>query len=231
LAHSRGARVFSDQAQYLSSHREDVQAVDVDFAAFSAHKLGGPFGLGVLYGKENLLNRLGRYKVGGGAIKSVNFDGARATAVYLDAPMRLEPGVPDFAAAVGLSEALKLLTSLPPDAVRAHVGGLARRAAEKLAKLSEIKVLGDPSRLAEGALVSFSPVHAEFSMTDLNLFLNHELGDRFIAVRAGEHCAHLLHRAYRLAGTVRASFFAYNTPAEVDLYVDAVETYAKAACA
>lgn len=231
LAHGRGAYVLSDQAQYLSSHREDVRAVNVDFAAFSAHKLGGPFGLGVLYGKENLLNRLGRYKVGGGAVKSVSWTGERPEVVYLDAPMRFEAGVANFGAAVGLIEALKLLTSLPPEALRAHVGGLARRAAAGLADIPQIKVLGDPDQIADGSLVSFYPVDGNFSITDFNLFLNHELGDHFIAVRSGEHCAHLLHQSYKLPGTVRASFFAYNTIAEVDLYVAAVNAYVKAACA
>lgn len=231
LTHRRGAYVFADLAQYLSSHREDVQAVNVDFAAFSAHKLGGPFGLGVLYGKENLLNRLGRYKVGGGAVKSVSWTGEAPEVVYLDAPMRFEAGVADFGAAVGFTEALKLLSGLPQDALRAHVGGLARRAAAGLARIPQIKVLGDPARLAEGSLVSFYPADENFSATDFNLFLNHELGDHFIAVRSGEHCAHLLHRSYKLPATVRASFFAYNTAAEVDLYVAAVEAYVKAACA
>ena len=212
LAHGKGAYVLADEAQFLSSHREDVQATNVDFAAFSSHKLGGPFGLGVLYGKENLLNRLGRYKVGGGTVKSVSWDGAASPEViYLDAPMRFEAGVADFGAAVGFTEALKLLMGLPQEALRAHVAALVRRAAEGLARLPEIKVLGESAQLAEGALVSFYPLHKEFSTTDLNLYLNHELGDHFIAVRAGEHCAHLLHQSLKLPATVRASFFGYNT--------------------
>lgn len=225
-AHAKGARVFSDEAQYLSSHRENVRAVDVDFIAFSAHKLGGPFGLGVLYGKENLLNGLGHYKVGGGAVKSVEWAGASPSVFYLDAPMRFEAGVANFGAFGALTAALSFLEGLPAEALRAHVGGLARRMAESLRRRAYLRVLGKPEDIAQGSLVSFHPLDERFSLTDFNLYLNHELEGRFIAVRAGEHCAHLLHRGHGLPATMRASFFAYNTPEEVDLFLSALDAYA-----
>lgn len=230
-AHKQGARVFIDDAQFLSSHREDVRALNADFVAFSAHKLGGPFGLGVLYGKEQELNRLGCYKVGGGAVKSVVWRGERPEVEYLDAPMRFEPGVANFAAFPGLTAALELLGSWPEKELRAHVGGLVRRLCARLAAIPSVRVVGRPEHLAEGALVSFAPAHPEFSAQDFNLFLNHELPGRFVAVRAGEHCAHLLHQSLGLEGTIRASFFAYNTAEDVDVLADAVESYAREACA
>ncbi len=231
LAHSKGARVLADMAQYLPTHREDVAARDVDFAAFSGHKLGAPFGIGALYGKERLLNSLGPVRVGGGTVRAVAWGGSGLPEVsFLDAPQRLEGGVGNFAGAVGLAEAIRYSRELPETLVRAHLAGLVRRAADGLSRYSQVRVLGRPERLAEGSLVSFVPVHPEFSVADFNLFLNHELDGRFIAVRAGEHCAHLLHRSLKIAATVRASFFAYNTAEEVDLYVDAVGAYLKEAC-
>ncbi|MDE2491896.1 MAG: aminotransferase class V-fold PLP-dependent enzyme, partial [Elusimicrobia bacterium] len=108
IARRRGARVFVDDAQYLGSHLEDASTLGADFIAFSAHKLGGPFGIGVLWGRETELNRLRHYKVGGGTIKSLRWDGKTGTpeAEYLDAPMRFEAGVQDFGGAAGLRAAL-----------------------------------------------------------------------------------------------------------------------------
>lgn len=230
MAHRHGALVLADDAQYLSSHRENVTEVNVDFAAFSSHKIGGPFGLGVLYGKENLLNRLGHYKVGGGTVKSVQWRSADPEVEYLDAPMRFEAGVPNFGGVVGFAEAVKFIQAIPQEALRAHVAGLVRRAAAGLARFSQIKVLGRTDDLTEGSLVSFYPVHENFSAADFNLYLNHELKSRFIAVRVGEHCAHLLHQSLGIGATVRLSFFAYNTEQEVDVFLDALEGYVKAAC-
>lgn len=232
IARAKGARVFVDDAQFVSSHREDVRATQADFAAFSAHKIGGPFGLGVLFGKEQELNRLRHYKVGGGTVKSVKWDGKALPEVrYLDAPMRFEAGVANFGAFGGLVEAYNLLKSVPEKELRAHVSGLVRRACEGLSKLDGISIVGDPAHLESGSLVSFAATHAGFSIPDFNLYLNHELKDKFIAVRAGEHCAHLLHQSLGLESTVRLSFFAYNTPADVDAFVDALKGYLVEACA
>lgn len=231
LAKRRGARVLVDDAQYLGTHREDVSTLGADFVAFSAHKLGGPFGLGVLWGHETELNRLGFYKLGGGTVKSVSWDLAGTPeAVYLDAPMRLEAGVQDFGGAIGLREALALREELPERALREHVAGLVRRAAEGLARVPEVRVLGRPEDLATGSLASFVPAHPDFSPVDFNLYLNHELPGRFVAVRVGEHCAHLQHRRLGVGATVRASFAPYNIPEEADLFVDAVASYAAEAC-
>lgn len=231
LAHKAGAKVLVDDAQYLSSHREDVRAHGADFAVFSAHKLGGPFGTGVLYGKEHLLNGLSPWKVGGGTVKDVAWSRGGPKVDYLDAPRRLEAGVPNYAGILGLAEAAAWLQSLPPDGLRAHAASLVDRLAGRLEKVPEIRVLGRRENLRQGSLVSFHPIHPGFSPTDLNIFLNNELPGRFVAVRVGEHCAHLAHQKLSPRATVRASFFAYTIAEEVDVFADAVEAYARAACA
>ena len=227
-AHAKGARVFVDDAQFVSSHRESVGSIQADFVAFSAHKIGGPFGLGVLYGKEQELNRLGHYKVGGGSVKAVRWDGKGLPEVtYLDAPMRLEAGVANFAAFHGLTEAIRFLQALPEAALRAHIAALVRRAAWGISALPGLGLVGRLEDLEQGSLVSFYPTDDRFSIPDFNLYLNHELGDRFIAVRAGEHCAHLLHQSLGIPATIRLSFFAYNTSEEIDAFLEALRGYLK----
>lgn len=231
LARRKGARTFVDDAQYLGTHREDVSTLGADFVAFSGHKIGGPFGVGVLWGREQELNRLNHYKVGGGTIKSLAWDGEGVPEpAYLDAPMRFEAGVQNFGGALGLHEALLGREEIPQAALRAHVAALVRRLAAGLGRVPQIRVLGRPQDLEQGSLVSFVPNHPDFSPVDFNLFLNHELPGRFVAVRVGEHCAHLLHRRLNAGATVRASLGAYNTEEEVDLYLDAVRSYALEAC-
>ncbi len=231
LARRKGVKVFVDDAQYLGTHREDVATLGADYVAFSAHKLGGPFGIGVLWGHETELNRLTTWKLGGGTVKSVSWDlTGPVEPVWLDAPGRFEAGVQNFGGAVGLHEALKVRESLPAAGIRSHVGGLARRVAEGLAQIPEIRVLGRPEDLEKGSLVTFAAEHPEFSPVDFNLYLNHELPGRFVAIRVGEHCAHLQHRRLGVDATVRASLGAYNTAAEADLFVDAVRSYAQEAC-
>lgn len=232
LAKRKGARMLVDDAQYLGTHLEDVSTLGADFVAFSAHKLGGPFGTGVLWGHEVELNRLNHYKLGGGTVKDISWDGKQSLPVptYLDAPMRFEAGVQDFGGAIGLHEALELRRALDPAALRAHVSSLVSRTVEKLSSVPEVRVLGRPEQLARGSLVTFVPNHPDFSPPDFNLFLNHELDGRFIAVRVGEHCAHLQHRRLGVDATVRASFGPYSTEAEADLFADAVESFAKEAC-
>ena len=232
IARRRGARTFVDDAQYLGTHRENVATLGADFVAFSGHKIGGPFGVGVLWGRETELNRLRPWKVGGGTVKSVLWDGTDSAprAVYLDAPARLEAGVPNFGGAVGLRAAISEREELPEAALRAHAAALVRRASQGLAKISHIRVLGREDDMAQGSLISFAPKHPDFMPADFNIFLNNEIPGRFVAVRVGEHCAHLLHRGLAVESTVRASFGPYNTEDEIDLYVDAVSSYAREAC-
>jgi cysteine desulfurase/selenocysteine lyase len=229
IAHAKGAKILIDDAQYLASHRHDVRATNVDFVAFSAHKIGGPFGIGALYGKEHLLNRLGHNKIGGGTVKDIKRDGDAVEAVYLDAPMRFEAGVQNFGGAAAFGDALDHLTALPQRAVRSHIEKLVRRMIAGLQKIPQVKILGDPEVLAEGSLVSFYPTDETISPRDFALYINHELPERYIALRVGEHCAHLLHKTQRISGTIRTSFAAYNTEEEVDFFLAGLASYIKEA--
>lgn len=230
IAHSRGACILVDDAQYLSSHRAAVRSADMDFSIFSAHKLGGPFGVGVLYGKEPLLNRLGVYKAGGGMVRSVRRQGDAVRADYLDAPARFEAGVQNLGGIIGWRSAIRFLRGFPAAGMRRHVADLVERAVAGLAGCREIEILGDPARLPEGAIVSFRPTHKRFSPVDFNLYLNHELQDRFIAIRIGEHCAHLAHQGLGIPASLRLSFFPYNLPSEVDMFCSALDAYLNEAC-
>ena len=232
LSHAKGARIFVDDAQFVSSRRENVAATQADFSAFSAHKIGGPFGLGVLFGKEQELNRLRHYKVGGGTVKSVSWDGKGMPEVkYLDAPMRFEAGVANFGALAGLSAAIDLLGGLDQAQVRAHVASLVRRTVNGLLKIPHLRIVGDPAQLESGSLVSFYSTSSDFDLTDLNIYLNQELRGHFVALRSGEHCAHLLHQSLGIPATMRVSFFAYNTETEVDAFLEGLESYVKEAVA
>ena len=228
LCRRRGAKLLLDEAQYLSSHREDVRATGADFIAFSAHKLGGPFGVGVLWGEDRALNALRPGKPGGGTVKDVVLEGGRPVARWLDAPMRHEAGVPNIPGALAFETALALVSSWDPAAVRAHMAALVRRVAQGVARVDGAEVVGDPEALEEGALVSMRFSDPALSIKDFNLYLNHELDGRFVAVRAGEHCAHLLHATLGCGETLRASFFAYTAPEEADVFVAALEAYVRA---
>lgn len=229
-AHAKGALVLVDDAQYLSSHREDVRSSDVDFAAFSAHKLGGPFGIGALYGKEHLLNRLRGARVGGGTVRDIERKRGAVSADYLDAPAGLEAGIQNLGGAVAFAAAVRLLRELPAAAVREHIAGLVRRTARGAARIRQVRLLADPEFLSRGSIVSLRPAHPSFSSADFNMFLNHELKGACVAVRVGEHCAHILHKRIGAPATVRVSFFAYNTAEEVDIFLGALRAYVREAC-
>jgi cysteine desulfurase/selenocysteine lyase len=224
-AHRAGAKVAVDAAQYVPTHRVDVQADDVDFLAFSAHKLGGPFGVGVLYGKEPLLNGLGHYRVGGGAVRDLAGRGPRWDAAYLDSPRRFEAGVQNVAGWIGLEAAIDYWATIGMEAVRAHVSGLVSRAAEGLSAVPGLRVLGRPEHRPEGSLVSAGPEDPEVSLQDLSLYLSHELQGRSVAIRVGQHCAHLLYRSAGLKDTLRLSFHAFNTEEEVDFAVRGIAEF------
>lgn len=228
LAHRKGAKVLLDDAQWMATHREDVQALDVDFAAFSAHKMGGPFGVGVLYGKEHLLNRLDVSKVGGGTVKDVYLKDGDWNVDYLDAPLKFEAGIPNYAGILGLAAAIALLRETGPETLRSQVEALVAEAAARLAGTAGVRLLGRPEELRKGALVSFVPDHPEFSVPDFNLFLNHELPEHVVAIRVGEHCAHLLHRSQGVAASARLSFFGYNTRQELDVFFSGLNAYLEA---
>jgi len=210
LAHAAGAQVLIDGCQGVVHSRVDVKALDVDYYVFSGHKLYGPTGIGVLYGKAERLAALPPYQGGGEMIGSVSMD----VITYADPPHRFEAGTPAILEAVGLGAAIEWLNGLDRDAIFAHEHALYARVAEHLRGVNGLQILGEAP--GKGAVLSFTVegIHAH----DLAQVL-----DRYgVAVRAGTHCAEPLMRRFGVTSSARASFALYNTEAEADAFVDAL---------
>lgn len=210
-AHGVGAPVLIDGAQGAPHAVVDVQDLDCDFYAFSGHKLYGPTGVGVLYGKADLLEAMPPYQGGGDMILSVSFEKTE----YNVLPYKFEAGTPHIAGVVGLGAAVDYLEALGLDAVAAHEDRLLAHAVERLARTPGVRFIGTPERRA--SLVSFvlDGVHAH----DVGTILDRE----GVAVRTGHHCAMPVMERYGVPATVRASFGCYNTETEVDALADGLE--------
>lgn len=210
LAHAWGAPVLLDGCQGVVHTKVDVKALDVDFYLFSGHKLYGPTGIGVLYGKAERLAALPPYQGGGEMIGSVALD----KITYADPPHRFEAGTPAILEAVGLGAAIEWLNGLDRDAVFAHEHALYERVAERLRGVNGVRILGEAP--GKGAVLSFTVEGAHAH--DIAQVL-----DRYgVAVRAGTHCAEPLMRRFGVTSSARASFALYNTEAEADAFVDAL---------
>jgi cysteine desulfurase/selenocysteine lyase len=216
LAHSVGALFLVDGAQSVPHHPVDVAELDADFLAFSGHKMLGPLGLGVLYGKYAALDALPPYLTGGSMIEVVRME----ETTFLPPPARFEPGVPPVAQAAGLGAAVDYLTELGMENVVAHEESLTAHALDALREIDGVRILGPLTIENRGGTVAFDVegVHSH----DVGQVLD-ELG---IAIRTGHHCAWPLHRALHCQASNRASFYIYNTHAEVDALADGVR-YAK----
>jgi cysteine desulfurase/selenocysteine lyase len=212
LAHARGALVVLDACQSAPHRRLDLAALDVDFAAFSGHKMLGPTGIGVLYGRAELLNALPPFRTGGSMITTVTMEGAE----FLPAPQRFEAGTQPVSQAVALAEAIRYLERVGMDRIAAHGDTLAQRMLAGLAEIPGIRVVGPELGVPRAGLVSFdvAGVHAH----DVGQYLDAQ----GIAVRVGHHCAQPLHRRLGLTATTRASTYLYTTEAEVDRFLAAV---------
>ncbi|WP_117369930.1 aminotransferase class V-fold PLP-dependent enzyme [Natrarchaeobaculum sulfurireducens] len=213
LAHDHGALAFIDGAQAVPNRPVDVGEIDADFYAFSGHKMAGPTGIGVLYGKEALFEELEPYLYGGGMIRKVTFE----ESTWADLPWKFEPGTPPIAEAVGLHAAIDWLEDLGMDRIRQHEEELAAYAYDQLAAEGDVDLYGPEGGPDRGGLVSFNleGVHAH----DLTSILN----DHTIAVRAGDHCTQPLHDKLGVPASTRASFYVYNTREEVDKLVAALD--------
>ena len=209
-AHAVGAAVLLDGAQAIVHGGVDVQALDVDFYVFSGHKLYGPTGIGVLYGKAERLAAMPPYQGGGEMIGEVALDHI----TYADPPHRFEAGTPAIIEAVGLSAVIEWLGGLDRDAIAAHEHRLLKRVSDGLAGANWLKPIGTAS--GKGAIFSFTVEGAHAH--DVAQIL-----DRYgIAVRAGTHCAEPLMRRFGLTSSVRASFALYNTVDEADAFVESL---------
>ena len=207
MAHAHGVPVLVDGAQSAPHFRVDVQAMDCEFFVFSGHKMYGPTGIGVLYGKEDWLDRLPPYQGGGEMIESVSFE--KTTFGHL--PFKFEAGTPDYVATHGLATAIGYIFSLGLDNIAAHERELTRYCAGQLKTVGGMRIFGESDN--KDAVVSF--LVGDIHHLDLGTLLD-RLG---IAVRTGHHCAEPLMRRLGIQGTVRASFALYNTKDEVDALV------------
>lgn len=210
-AHSHGVPVLVDGAQSTPHFAVDVQELDCDFFAFSGHKIYGPTGVGVLYGKEEWLDKLPPYMGGGEMIKRVTFE----KTTFNELPYKFEAGTPDYVATTGLARALDYVTALGMDNIYAHEQELTRYAMQKMADIEGMRFIGTPSH--KDAVISF--LVGDIHHLDMGTLLD-RLG---IAVRTGHHCAEPLMHRFGIEGTVRASLGLYNTLEEVDVLVEGIK--------
>lgn len=211
IAHEHGVPVMVDGAQSAPHFAVDVQAMDCDFFAFSGHKMYGPTGVGVLYGKEDWLDRLPPYQGGGEMIESVSFE----RTVFEHLPFKFEAGTPDYVATHGLAKAIDYMLSVGMDNIQRHEHELTEYAMRRLAEVEGIRIFGTSER--KDAVVSF--LVGDIHHLDMGTLLD-RLG---IAVRTGHHCAQPLMERLGIQGTVRASFALYNTKDEIDALVEGVK--------
>ena len=213
MAHDVGAYSFVDGAQAVPTRPVDVEAIDADFYAFSGHKMLGPTGIGVLYGKEEILESMQPYLYGGDMIRKVTYE----ESTWEDLPWKFEAGTPNIAQAVGLHAAIDYLDEIGMENVQAHEELLAEYAYDRLTEYDDVEVYGPPGD-DRGGLVAFNVdgVHAH----DLSSILN----DYAVAIRAGDHCTQPLHDTLGAAASARASFYIYNTREEIDALVEAVDS-------
>lgn len=215
IAHEHGVPVVVDGAQSVPHFAVDVQDLDCDFLAFSGHKVYGPTGVGVLYGKEEWLDRLPPYQGGGEMIERVSFE----KTTFERPPLKFEAGTPDYIATHGLATALDYVTSLGMDNILAHEQDLTRYALQQLREIEGMHIYGHRNDSGD-AVISFNV--ADIHHMDLGTLLD-QLG---IAVRTGHHCAQPLMDRLGILGTVRASFGLYNTREEVDALVAGIKRIA-----
>ena len=215
FAHARGVPVLLDGAQAVPHLAVDVQALDCDFYAFSGHKMCGPIGIGVLYGRASLLEAMQPFKGGGDMIHTVTFE----KTTYNSIPHKFEAGTPPIAPAIGLAAAADYLTSIGMAAIGAHEHALLQYATEQLDALPGVRIVGTARQKA--AVLSFvlEGIHPH----DVGTLLNEE----GVAVRTGHHCAQPLMKRLGVSATSRASFAFYNTFAEVDALVAGIRSVQK----
>ena len=211
IAHAHNVPVLIDGAQGIPHMKVDVQDIDADFYVFSAHKIYGPTGIGVLYGKEDLLDKMPPYQGGGEMIKNVSFEGT----TFNELPFKFEAGTPDYVGSTAMAKALDYVSAIGIDNIAAHEHELTVYAMQRMKEISGMRIFGEAEH--KGGVISFL-------VGDIHHFDMGTLLDRLgIAVRTGHHCAEPLMHRLGIEGTVRASFGLYNTKEEVDALVAGIE--------
>lgn len=215
IAHAHNVPVLIDGAQGIPHMKVDVQDIDADFYVFSAHKIYGPTGIGVLYGKEELLDKMPPYQGGGEMIKNVSFEGT----TFNELPFKFEAGTPDYVGSTAMAKALDYVSAIGIDNIAAHEHELTVYAMQRMKEIPGMRILGEAEH--KGGVISFL-------VGDIHHFDMGTLLDRLgIAVRTGHHCAEPLMHRLGIEGTVRASFGMYNTKEEVDALVAGIERVSK----
>ena len=224
IAHEHGIPVMVDGAQSAPHFKVDVQAMDCDFFAFSGHKMYGPTGIGVLYGKEEWLEKLPPYQGGGEMIDKVTWE----KTTFERLPFKFEAGTPDYVATHGLATAINYLCSVGLDSIEAHEKELTRYCLEQMQTIPNIHIYGPKYTAEPSPLCTFKDAVVSFNVGDIHHLDMGTLLDRLgIAVRTGHHCAHPLMDRLGVTGTVRASFALYNTKEEVDTLVAGIHRVSK----
>ncbi|MDH4213249.1 MAG: cysteine desulfurase [Candidatus Thorarchaeota archaeon] len=219
IAHDRGALVMSDDAQYAPHHPLDVQALDVDFSAISAHKMCGPTGMGVLYGKLEHLKSMNMFLYGGDTVRDVHFENGKIIPEYLPPPEKFEAGLQNYAGAIGAGAAAEYLLSIGMEEIEKHERTLLEIVVKRLLEMNHVHILGTDDITIKTGLVTFR-VDTIPSAHDVATFLNDEFN---VMVRSGWHCAGPFH--YQMGidpkkGTVRASFYLYNNMEDVNAFLE-----------
>lgn len=215
IAHENNVPVMIDGAQSTPHQVVDVRQMDCDFFAFSGHKMYGPTGVGVLYGKEEWLERLPPYQGGGEMIESVTFE----KTVFQELPFKFEAGTPDYVATTGLAKAIDFVEEIGLSNIQSHETALLNYCQQRMGEIEDLRIFGQSAN--KDAVVSF--LVGDIHHLDMGTLLD-RLG---IAVRTGHHCAQPLMERLGIQGTVRASFALYNTKAEVDALVDGLKRVVK----
>ena len=211
LAHNAGAVVLIDGAQAVQHTKVDIRELDADFFAFSGHKIYGPTGIGVLYGKESLLNAMSPYQGGGDMIKNVSFD----LTTYNELPYKFEAGTPDICGAIVLGDAIEYVSQIGLDNISEYESELLKYGTEKLKEIDGFRLYGNARNKASVISFLLEGIHPY----DVGTILD-KMG---IAVRTGLHCTEPLMKRFGIPGTVRASFAMYNTKNDIDALVDGVK--------
>jgi cysteine desulfurase/selenocysteine lyase len=224
IAHEHGALLVVDSAQSVPHMPINVQDLDVDFLAFSGHKMLGPTGIGVLYGKIGLLTEMEPFHGGGEMIKEVSFNPANGSCSvsWNDPPWKFEAGTPNISGAIGLMAAVKYLKSLGMENVKKHEACLTEYTLKHLCEIPEVTVYGPKDLSKRSGIITFNINGAESH--DVALFLD-SCG---IMIRTGFHCAQPLHQKLKLSSSARASFYVYNTKEEIDKFIDAIKSFMRA---
>jgi cysteine desulfurase/selenocysteine lyase len=223
VAHENGALVLIDGAQSVPHMPVDVKDLDVDFLAFSGHKMLGPTGIGVLYGKKDILERMEPFQGGGGMIREVSFDPRKkmCSISWNTLPWKFEAGTPNVSGAVGLMEAVRYLKRLGMSNVRAHEEMLTKYALPRIKKVEKARIFGTEDTSVKCGIIPFGI--EGLSSHDVALFLD----NYGIMVRSGFHCAQPLHEVFKLNSTARASFYIYNTREEIDRFTEVLKEIGK----